>query len=145
MSPRSALWIAALSAFAVSALHLSQVHRGGTSWPVELLGHHASVPLAFAILYQDYPFALADLFLKRALRLLAIVSVTFAAIGTLGRRSALIDELIEREPRQVGVIVTVCVAIALLAGIIWADEDSARRLFQSVRAFCAPIKGRARY
>jgi len=28
---------------------------------VELLGHHASLPLALAILYQDYPFALADL------------------------------------------------------------------------------------
>ena len=40
---------------------------GRESWPVELLGHHASLPLAFAILYQDYPFALADLFLKRAL------------------------------------------------------------------------------
>jgi hypothetical protein len=66
---RRALWIAALAAFAVSALHLSQIHQGEASWPIELLGHHASVPLAFAMLYQDYPFALADLFLKRALAL----------------------------------------------------------------------------
>ena len=70
---RRALWAAALAMFAVSALHLSQLHQGDASWPVELLGHHASLPLAFAILYQDYPFALADLFLKRALTLLAIV------------------------------------------------------------------------
>ena len=64
-----ALWAAALAIFAVSALHLSQLHRGEASWPVELVGHHASLPLAFAILYQDYPFAFADLFLKRALAL----------------------------------------------------------------------------
>ena len=30
--------------------------------------------LAVAILYQDFPFALADLFLKRALTLLALVT-----------------------------------------------------------------------
>ena len=41
----------------------------------ELLGHHAAIPLAFAILYQDYRFALADLFLKQALTLLAIVAL----------------------------------------------------------------------
>ena len=74
-----ALWAAALATFAVSALHLSQFHQGEASWPVELVGHHASLPLAFAILYQDYRFALADLFLKRALALLAIVAVAFAA------------------------------------------------------------------
>ena len=57
---------------AVSALHLSQFNEGDASWPVEL-GHHASL-LAFAILYQDFPFALADLFLKRAITLLALVT-----------------------------------------------------------------------
>ena len=71
---RRALWIAALSIFAVSALHLSQAHQGDGSWPIELLGHHASVPLALAILYQDYPFALADLFSKRALTLLVLIT-----------------------------------------------------------------------
>ena len=84
---RRALWAAALAIFAVSALHLSQLHKGEAAWPVELVGHHASLPLAFAILYQDYPFALADLFLKRALALLAIVAVAFAAIAIFGLRS----------------------------------------------------------
>ena len=79
-----ALWAAALAIFAVSALHLSQLHRGEASWPVELVGHHASLPLAFVILYQDYRFAFADLFLKRAMALLAIVAVAFAAIATFG-------------------------------------------------------------
>ena len=71
---RRALWAAALSIFAVSALHLSQFHQGAQSWPVALLGHHASLPLALAILYQAFPFALAHLFLKRALPLRAGVS-----------------------------------------------------------------------
>jgi hypothetical protein len=48
-----------LSIFAVSALHLGQLQHGDPSWPVELVGHHASLPLAVAILYQDFPFALA--------------------------------------------------------------------------------------
>ena len=94
-----ALWAAALATFAVSALHLSQLHRGEASWPVELVGHHASLPLAFAILYQDYPFALADLFLKRALALLAIVAVAFAAIATFGVRSAAFAQFVQADPQ----------------------------------------------
>jgi len=111
---RRALWAAALAVFAVSALHLSQLHKGEASWPVELLGHHASLPLALAILYQDYPFALADLFLKRALALLAIVTVAFVTIATFGVRSAAFAHLVASDPRQVGVLVTLWVGTALL-------------------------------
>src|SRR5712691_7239340 len=111
---RRALWAAALSIFAVSALHLSQFNEGEASWPVELLGHHASVPLAFAILYQDFPFALADLFLKRALALLAIVGVSLAAIATFGWESVAFARFVQVDPRQVSILVTLCVATALL-------------------------------
>jgi two-component system LytT family sensor kinase len=111
---RRALWAAALAVFAVSALHLSQLHKGDASWPVELVGHHASLPLALAILYQDYPFALADLFLKRALALLAIVTIAFVTIATFGERSAAFGELVARDPRQVGILVTMWVGTALL-------------------------------
>lgn len=71
------LWIVALAMFAVSASHLGREHGGDESWAIELVGHHAAIPLAFAILYQDYRFALADLFLKRALTLLALVAFAF--------------------------------------------------------------------
>src|SRR5438105_2669943 len=108
---RRALWAAALATFAVSALHLTQLHKGDASWPVELLGHHASLPLAFAILYQDYPFALADLFLKRALALLALLAVAFAAILFFGHYSASFAQL---GPRQVGLLVTLWVMTALV-------------------------------
>jgi len=111
---RRALWVAALAIFAVSALHLSQFHQGESSWPVELLGHHASVPLAFAMLYQDYPFALADLFLKRALALLILVSTSFVAIAAFGASSAAFGHFVQMDPRQVGALVTLWVATALV-------------------------------
>ena len=113
---RRALWVAALAVFAVSALHLSNFHTGDASWPVELLGHHASLPLAFAILYQDYPFALADLFLKRALALLALLAVAFAAIGLFGQYSGAFAQL---GARQIGVLVTLWVVTALTYPALW--------------------------
>ena len=70
-----ALWMLALALFAVSATHLGRVHGPESNWVIELAGHHAAIPLAFAILYQDYRFALADLFLKQALTLLVLVAL----------------------------------------------------------------------
>lgn len=113
-----ALWATALATFAVSALHLSQLHQGEASWPVELVGHHASLPLAFAILYQDYRFALADLFLKRAIALLALVTVAFAAIATFGVRSPAFAQFVRDNPKQVSVLVTLWVATALLYPVL---------------------------
>jgi signal transduction histidine kinase len=72
------LWVVALSVFAVSALHLSNHPLGQDPWWLQLAGHHASVPLALLILYQDFRFALADIFLKRALSLLFLVGLIFS-------------------------------------------------------------------
>ena len=118
---RRALWVAALSIFAVSALHLSQVHQGDAAWPVELLGHHASIPLALAILYQDYPFALADLFLKRALTLLVLITAAFLSVTALHAASAAASL---GGAREVGSLVVLWVATALFYprlrdGISW--------------------------
>jgi len=75
---KKAVWASALAVFAVSALHLSHHHEASTeSWFTELIGHHASLPLALAILYEDYRFAFADIFLKRALALLVLVGLAF--------------------------------------------------------------------
>jgi two-component system LytT family sensor kinase len=74
---RRALWVVALAVFAVSALHLSSHTSGDAPWFIELIGHHASLPLVLAMLYQDYRFALADIFLKRALALVALVTLAF--------------------------------------------------------------------
>jgi two-component system, LytTR family, sensor kinase len=80
---RRALWMAALAVFAVSALHLSQQEGLQRSWPIELIGHHASLPLVLSILYQEYPFALADVFLKRALTLVALITTALLAYMTI--------------------------------------------------------------
>lgn len=68
---KKAIWAAALLVFAVSALHLSG-EREGSSWYVELIAHQSSLPLALVILYQNYRFAFADLFLKRAISLMLL-------------------------------------------------------------------------
>lgn len=72
---RRGTWVAALAFFAVSAMHFGR-HVGNESWWVELVGHHASLPLALAILLQDYRFAFADLFLKNAIALLLLVGAS---------------------------------------------------------------------
>jgi two-component sensor histidine kinase len=69
----SALWVLAVVVFAVSAWHLGQHQTGREAWPAVVLGHHASIPLVLAILWVDFRFALADIFLKRALALLVLV------------------------------------------------------------------------
>lgn len=74
---RRGIWVAALSVFAVSALHFSR-HVGNEAWWIELIGHQASLPLALAILHQGYRFALADLFLKNAIALLLLMGVSLA-------------------------------------------------------------------
>jgi hypothetical protein len=143
---RRALWAAALAIFAVSALHLSQLHQGEAAWPIELLGHHASLPLAVAILYQDYPFALADLFLKRALSLLAIVALVFGAIATFGEHSAVFAQFAQF-PRQVSILVTLWVGTVVIyptmrRAIVWfVDTVVLRR--PDYRALSATIARRA--
>lgn len=78
---RRGIWVAALAIFAVSALHFGR-HAGDESWWVEVIGHNASLPLALAILHQDYRFALADLFLKNAIALLLLVTLSLTLFAS---------------------------------------------------------------
>ena len=78
-----ALAVVGLAAFAAMAFHLSEHVSGADSWPIELVGHHASLPLALVILYQDYRFALADIFLKRVLTLIVAVTAALALYVTV--------------------------------------------------------------
>ena len=74
---KKSVWASALLVFAVSSLHLSG-EREGSYWYVELVAHQSSLLLALAILSQNYRFAFADLFLKRALSLILIALVALA-------------------------------------------------------------------
>jgi signal transduction histidine kinase len=110
---KKAVWASALAVFAVSALHLGH-HRGGDAdaWYTELAGHHASLPLALAILYEDYRFAFADIFLKRALALLALVAM---ALGFyFGVAAPFLAGRTWSEPRSTGVLLGLWVTTALL-------------------------------
>jgi signal transduction histidine kinase len=76
------VWALALVVFALSAWHLGQHEAAHEAWPAVVLGHHASIPMALAILWLDYRFALADIFLKRALALLVLVGgIVIAYLG----------------------------------------------------------------
>lgn len=102
------LWMTALAVFAVSAFHLGRFHGANESWATELLGHHASIPLAFAILYQQYRFALADLFLKQALTLIALVGLV------LGAYAGIEPSLREGDPSSTALLLSVWAGTAML-------------------------------
>ena len=119
---KRAVWATALAIFAVSALHLSSEvsHDGGGRWYTELVGHHASLPLALAILYQDYRFAFADIFLKRALAFVALIATIalsltiFASIFVSGLDvgATPVGEFVNT--RSIGVLLALWAATALL-------------------------------
>ena len=82
---RRALWVAALSIFAVSALHLSQFHQAIRRGPWSYSAI-TSLPLAIAILI-GFSVCAGRLFLKRAL-MLVVVSAAFVSspASVCGRR-----------------------------------------------------------
>jgi hypothetical protein len=104
---RRALWVLALVLFAVSASHLGSFHSGDDTWWMQLLGHHAAIPLAFAILYQTYRFALGDLFLKQALTLLAVVGLAVAGYTLVSA--------VPEGPAAVSLLLGLWIATALVA------------------------------
>jgi signal transduction histidine kinase len=107
-------WALALAVFAVSALHLSHHEGREYSWWIELIGHHASLPLALAILYQDYRFALADIFLKRALSLVLLVALAFGLyLGAAAPLLARTRALGELDALAVGFLIGLWVVTAL--------------------------------
>ena len=111
---RRTLWIVALALVAVLGSDLAY-HTGPNAWALEFIGHHASLLLAFAILYQDYRFALADLFLKRVLTLFGLVAVAFALHGFLEALAG--DRAVPlRDPRVQGILLGLI--LALLAPLL---------------------------
>jgi signal transduction histidine kinase len=110
---RSAVWAIALLTFAASAFHLSVHTPAAETLSSALYGHHASLPLVLAILFQDYRFALADVFLKRAASLLLLSALA------LGLYLGVVTPLLTASGGAVGsgvvvVVVSLWVATALL-------------------------------
>ena len=96
----------------VNSSHHQAIDRLGAGLEVE--SWCATDDVIEQVKLRDYPFALADLFLKRALGLLAIVGIAFAMIATFGFQSAAFAQFIHADPRQVSILVTLWVSTALL-------------------------------
>jgi signal transduction histidine kinase len=105
------LWVVAMSVFAVSALHLSNHEFGEDPWWLQLAGHHASLPLVLLILYQDFRFAFADIFLKRALSFIFLAAMIFGMFAF-----AVLDILNEkpRSERSVALLLTLWALTGIL-------------------------------
>jgi hypothetical protein len=111
---KKAIWITALLIFAVSALHLSS-RAEESSWLVEVVAHQSSLPLALAILLQDYRFAFADLFLKRALSLLLLTALAFGLYVYVAAPLLLIHQTHEENDAQaVAILLAFWIATALI-------------------------------
>ena len=76
--------VVTLAVLAAAVMPFSHHQSGEYVWWVELIGHHASLPLALAILYQDFRFAFGDIFLKRALSLIGLVGIAMGLYVGLG-------------------------------------------------------------
>ena len=111
---KKAIWATALLVFAVSALHLSS-SAAESSWWVELIAHQSSIPLALAILYQNFRFAFADLFLKRAISLVLIAAVAFGLYVGVAAPILRYHETHDRnDVFAISVILTLWIATALI-------------------------------
>ncbi len=106
------LWVVAMAVFALSALHLADHQAGEDPWWLALVGHHASLPLALLILYQDYRFAFADIFLKRALAIMLLVACTLGTFVLAVR--PLITEPFADDPSTV-----ILVAFPIFVGLLY--------------------------
>jgi two-component system LytT family sensor kinase len=120
---RRGVWVAALAIFAVSAFHFGR-HGAEESWWVELIGHHASLPLALAILHQDYRFALADLFLKNAIAVLLLMAVSLALFsGVIVPLLRWQDPAGVWDPRAIALFVAMWMTTALLFPLLRTLAD----------------------
>jgi len=105
---------AALAAFAVMAMHLGHHGDMRESLSAELLGHHASLAFALVILYQDYRFALADLFLKRVLSAVLLVAFALGAYFAVAPFVAGRLAMDPMDPRAVATLLGLWILTAVL-------------------------------
>jgi len=107
--------VVALVGIAAAFMPLNHHESGDYVWWVELVAHHASLPLAVAILYQDYRFVFGDIVLKHALSFIGLVGVAMGLYVSVGA-PLLFQPLGEEGPSLlgVGVLLSLWVGTALV-------------------------------
>ncbi len=118
--------VVTLAVLAAAAMPFSHHQSGEYVWWVELIGHHVSLPLALAILYQDFRFAFGDIFLKRALSLIGLVGIAMGLYVGLGI-SYFALRLEQSSPFMDGTLIGLWIATALLypylsRGVSWVVD-----------------------
>jgi signal transduction histidine kinase len=76
LTGHSGLVLVLLAVCSVAALPISHHSTDGLPWWLDFLGHHASLPIAVAVLYRDYRFVFVDRFVSKAFSFLLLVGVT---------------------------------------------------------------------
>jgi two-component system LytT family sensor kinase len=106
--PRQVLAAMALFLFAISLVHVDagEAHE---AWSIELLVHHAGVPLALLVLLQDYRFVLLDAFVR-------VLTSLVLASGVMALAWPFIKVPMPQNPIRGGLLlVAVSVGLALYA------------------------------
>lgn len=106
--PRQVLAAMALFLFAISLVHVDagEAHE---AWSIELLVHHAGVPLALLVLLQDYRFVLLDAFVR-------VLTSLVLASGVMVLAWPFINVRMPQNPIRGGLLlVAISVALALYA------------------------------
>lgn len=115
---KKAVLAAAIFVFALSGLHLTG-DRESTSWLIELTAHQASLAIAIAILLQNFRFAFADLFLKRAISLLILAAVALGLYVLVAAPLLRYHETHDRDDvLAISLIILLWVTTALVYGSI---------------------------
>jgi len=83
LAGHSGLVLVFLAVCSIVALPLSHHPDGNLPWWFDFLEHHASLPVAVAVLYRDYRFAFVDHFIKRTLSFLLLVGVSCTLYMTI--------------------------------------------------------------
>jgi len=109
------LAVAALFLFALTFIHFG-AGPGHMAWPLELLAHHAGIPLALFVLLQDFRFVLLDAFLR------ALVNLTVGVVAVLaifaGIEYAGLSPVAQQSPFYQGVLLVTAALFLIVVAVL---------------------------
>lgn len=132
-----------LGTMALFLFALSFVHFGGEgqsrTWPVEMVLHHAGIPLALVVLLQDYRFLLLDAFLRFLANIALAGGLTFLALRAAQAIGIRID-FGGSEFRQGLLLVAACLALIVFAMLRERLQRALTRVLFRRRSLAAALE-----